>query len=103
MDIFIRKGVWGPDIFIRKFVLTYGYFYPEYSWVRIFLSVGTTVAGFRIFLSVSNDQFQIFLSVSNEQFRIFLSINEEDKGILGFLKVCRVPVTIDRVQEAIAC
>ena len=40
LDIFIRKWGWGPDIFIHKCVLTYGYFYPEYSLgLRIFLSV----------------------------------------------------------------
>ena len=40
LDIFICKWGWGLDIFIRKCVLTYGYFYPEYSLrLWIFLSV----------------------------------------------------------------
>jgi len=38
--------------------------------------------------------------VCTSPFNVFKS--EEDKGIVGFLKKCRVPTIIDRVQEAIA-
>jgi len=42
----------------------------------------------------------IHFTSSSSPFNVF--INEEDKGINGFSKMCRVPITIDRVQEAIA-